>query len=220
MLSSRRRPTLLAALLLPLLTSACASLPGWFGSTEADEVALTNAPLAENPPEPPLIARLPDSLESFDYEGYRFFADADTGYTFRYVNPRKQRMADVYVYPVAEANRTLDHDQLVLGSTRATLQAIAAAASQGLYDNFQVIGAATRARGLRTVARVETTYLRENLASYSLVYQTEYQGTLLKVRVSMPDNDSNRDSDEWDRFALHMFDMIVDELDRGVPLNG
>lgn len=170
-------------------------------------------------PAPDLIEVVPTEVGSFDYEGYRYFDDAATGYTLRYSNPRKLRMADVYVYPVAEQNQDLDHEDLVMGSTRATIQAIGDAVKQGLYANFNVVGAATQARGLRTVARVEATYLRENLASYTLVYQTEYDGTLLKIRVSMPDNESNRSSLEWDEFANTMFNTIVDQLDekRGLP---
>jgi len=182
-----------------LALSACATLKGPAEQTP--------------PPTPDLIDALPTELGSFDYEGYRYFDDASMGYTVRYTNARKQRMADVYVYPVAEQNQDLDHEDLVMGSTRATIQAIGDAVQQGFYANFNVVGAATQARGLRTVARVEATYLRQNLASYTLVYQTEYDGTLLKIRVSMPDNEPNRTSLEWDEFADTMFNTIVDELD-------
>lgn len=177
--------------------------------------ATLKAPEAEKPAPaaPDLIDALPTELGSFDYEGYRYFQDESNGYTFRYTNPRKHRMADVYVYPVATENSDLGHDDLVMGSTRATIQAIGEAVKQGIYSNFNVVGAATQARGFRTVARVEATYLRENLASYTLVYQTEYDGTLLKIRVSMPDNESNRNNTEWDEFATTMFNTIVSELD-------
>lgn len=164
-------------------------------------------------PAPELIENLPDDIGSFGYEGYRYFEDSSNGYTIRYTNPQKRRLADVYVYPVATQNANLDHEDLVMGSTRATIQAIAGAVKQGIYDNFNLVGAATQARGFRTVARVEATYLSDNLASYTLVYQTEYDGTLLKIRVTMPDNESNRTSLEWDRFANTMFNKIVVELD-------
>lgn len=182
-----------------LALSACASVPG----TREEAIK----------PAPEIVDTLPNEIGSFDYEGYRYFDDESNGYTFRYTNARKHRMADVYVYPVAEQNQGLDHDELVMGSTRATIQAIGDAVQQGIYSNFNVVGAATQARGLRTVARVEATYLRQNLASYTLVYQTEYDGTLLKIRVSMPDNESNRSSAEWDEFANTMFNTLVDELD-------
>ena len=162
---------------------------------------------------PHVISQLPDEVESFTYQGYRYFEDNSNGFTFRYINEAKHRLADVYVYPVADENKALDHDQLVLGSTRATLQAIGDAVEQGIYSNFNVVGAATQPYGIRTVARVEATYLRQNLASYTLVYQTEHDGTLVKVRLSMPDNESNRSSEEWDRFAQTMFDKVVSDLD-------
>ena len=166
---------------------------------------------AESPPK--LIETLPEDIGSFEYQGYRYFKDNSDGYSIRYANLKKRRLADVYVYPVATQNANLDHEDLVMGSTRATILAIAGAVKQGIYDNFNLVGAATQARGIRTVARVEATYLNNNLASYTLVYQTEYDGTLLKIRVTMPDNESNRTSLEWDRFATTMFNKIVVELD-------
>lgn len=194
---------LLTALVLvsSLALSACATLK----QTTAEDTATADAP--------ELIEALPPELGSFDYEGYRYFEDKSNGYTFRYTNESKHRMADVYVYPVATENTDLKHDDLVMGSTRATIEAIGDAVSQGIYTNFNVVGAATQARGIRTVARVEATYLRQNLASYTLVYQTEYDGTLLKIRVSMPDNESNRSNTEWDEFANTMFNTIVEDLD-------
>jgi len=182
-----------------LAISACASLKQ------------PNEQVAE--PAPQIIETLPDDIGSFEYEGYRYFDDRSHGYTFRYSNPKKRRMADVYVYPVATQNTKLDHEALVMGSTRATIEAIAGAVKQGVYANFNIVGAATQARGFRTVARVEATYLSQNLASYTLVYQTEYDGTLLKIRVTMPDNESNRANSEWDEFANTMFNKIVNELD-------
>lgn len=194
-----RFPTVLI-LAASLTLSACATMK----QPAEDAVA---------PEAPELIDALPAEVGSFNYEGYRYFNDSANGYTFRYTNSGKHRMADVYVYPVATENADLDHDDLVMGSTRATIQAIGDAVKQGIYTNFNVVGAATQARGIRTVARVEATYLRQNLASYTLVYQTEYDGTLLKIRVSMPDNESNRSNTEWDDFANTMFNTIVEELD-------
>ncbi|MFK8081786.1 MAG: hypothetical protein AB8B97_15985 [Granulosicoccus sp.] len=192
--------TLLGAV---IISSACATT----ASTPVEEV------VAAPPPEPALYKALPDTVESFELKGFKHFEDGSTGYSVRYSNERKRRIADLYVYPVAEENSDLEHSQLVLGSTRATLMAIGEATRQGHYDNFNVINAATRAQGLRTVARVQATYLRQNLASYTLVYQTEHKGTLLKIRVTMPDNEFNRTSREWDGFADKMFKQAIQSLD-------
>ncbi len=191
------------ALSLSLL-SACASvkLPGDSASNDENQ--------AETPT---LIQALPESIETFDYENYRYFEDGTEGFQLRYSNPRKRRMASIYVYPVDKENEGLEHDQLVLGSTRATMQALGNAVKQGYYANFNVVDAATRSQGVRTIARVQATYLQQNLASYTLVYQTEYDGTFLKIRFTMPDNESNRSSREWDQFADQMFKLIIEDLD-------
>lgn len=176
----------------------------------------TSEPLASpivSKAEPSLIAELPETVDSFEYEGFKHFEDDSGGFSVRYANKRKKRMADLYVYPVAEENTNMEHAQLVLGSTRATLMAISEATRQGHYSNFNVVNAATRATGLRTTARVQATYLRQNLASYTLVYQTEHNGTLLKIRLSMPDNEYNRASAEWDTFAEQMFNTAIKHIE-------
>lgn len=189
----------LAFLLIALLfTNACAAV-----SFTPEKTVSTEAPM--------LLHKMPQTVGSFDLQGFKYFNDG-SGYSIRYSNERKQRIADLYIYDVAEENASLDHNQLVVGSTRATMDAIGAAAEQGHYANFNVLDAATHVQGLRTVARVQATYLRENLASYTLVYQTEYQGTLLKIRVTMPDNDSNRVSEEWDNFTNTVFQSVITEL--------
>lgn len=194
-------PVRLSLLLISLLfTNACA--------------ALTITPeISANTSAPALMLKLPQTVESFDMQGFKYFNDG-SGYSIRYSNERKQRLADLYIYDVADENASLDHKQLVLGSTRATMDAIGAAAEQGHYANYNVLDAATHAQGLRTVARVQATYLRQNLASYTLVYQTEHKGTLLKIRVTMPDNDSNRNSNEWDLFTNTVFQSVISELDK------
>ena len=185
--------------------SACAS------TNPAPNVS-GDASQTENKAEPSLIQALPESIESFDYVNYRYFDDAGDGYQLRYSNQRKRRIASVFVYPVDEENKTLEHNQLVLGSTRATMQALGEAVKQGHYVNFNVVDAATKSQGIRTVARVQATYLQENLASYTLVYQTEHEGTFLKIRFTMPNNESNRSSNEWDQFADQIFKLIIDDL--------
>ncbi len=186
------------------LATACATSAPIVKETEAQPIAK---------PEPTLIAELPTTINSFEYEGFKHFEDGSGGFSIRYANKRKKRMADLYVYPVAEENTNLEHNQLVLGSTRATLMAISQATQQGHYANFNVVNASTRASGLRTTARVQATYLRQNLASYTLVYQTEHEGTLLKIRISMPDNEFNRTNNEWDNFADKMFNTAIKNLE-------
>jgi len=180
-----------------LFASACAAL-----TTNAEETQSTEVPA--------MMYTLPKTVGSFDMQGFKHFNDG-SGYSIRYSNEPKQRSADLYIYEVAKENASLNHEQLVIGSSRATMDAISAAAEQGHYANYTVIDAATHVQGLRTVARVQATYLRQNL---TLVYQTEYKGTLLKVRVSMPDNDSNRNSDEWDQFTDTVFKSVISELDK------
>ena len=191
-------------------------------STEQRQSAVADSAVSKNSaeqkqldglPNAELVASLPKSVESFELQGAQAFDEAGDGVNVRYSNDRKQRRADVFVYPVAEKNRALKHSDLVMGSTQATMRAISQAVQQGIYHNLNVIDAATKANGLRTVARVQATYLRKNLASYTLVYQTEHDGTMVKIRMTMPDNEPNRESREWDRFADKVLEAVTTKLD-------
>lgn len=172
-----------------------------------NELSETDLPQAD------LVSRLPKTIESFELEGAQAFSTSGDGVNVRYANERKKRRADVFIYPVADNNLELQHDALVMGSTQATMRAIAQAVQQGIYKNLNVIDAATKANGIRTVARVQATYLRDNLASYSLVYQTEHDGIMMKIRMTMPDNEPNRTSREWDRFAEEVVSSVRERLD-------
>jgi len=195
--------------LIATMISACASTQAT--PDAADKLAKNEkkGPL----PHAELVASLPKTVETFDLAGAREFSTSGEGVTVQYVNARKHRHADVFLYPVAEENRELKHPDLVYGSTQATMRAIAQAVQQGIYKNLSVLDAATKANGLRTIARVQATYLRNNLASYTLVYQTEHDGMMVKIRVTMPDNDTNRESREWDRFADQIFRAVGKQLD-------
>jgi len=179
------KPTL-AIMFTASLLSACATI-----SSSDDQSIDDRTPLAaESDPvieedQAELVASLPASIESFELTGARAFDVEGDGVNVRYSNSRKRRRADVFVYPVAESNKSLTHPDLVLGSTQAT----------------------------GTIARVQATYLRENLASYTVVYQTEHDGTMVKIRLTMPDNKSNRESREWDRFVDEVLNSVTDYLD-------
>lgn len=210
----------LTATLIATLLSACASTNSPNAAAgdsvlNSDETAtqVASSELIIEEEQAQLVASLPNEIESFELSGARAFDVEGDGVNVRYANDRKRRRADVFVYPVAENNKKLTHPDLVLGSTQATVQAITEAVQAGVYQNLNVIDAATKANGLRTIARVQATYLRENLASYTLVYQTEHDGTMVKIRLTMPDNESNRSSREWDRFADEVFQSVTEYLD-------
>lgn len=209
----------LTILLFVSLLSACATVSPP-ESALADTVVASGSTeplqseLTQELPQAELVASLPKTVESFEMEGAQAFDTGGDGVNVRYTNARKNRRADVFVYPVAEKNQSLVHSDLVMGSTQATMQAISQAVQQGVYQNLNVIDAATRVTGLRTVARVQATYLRNNLASYTLVYQTEHDGTMLKIRMTMPDNNPNRESREWDRFANQVLEAVTTRLDQ------
>jgi len=169
--------------------SGCSTMAGANKPVDADAVDPAKKTLKEGEKRkaPAIITSLPPEVESFSYQGYRFLEEKSDSYAIRYANRRKHRMADVFVYEVSEGNRNLEHAQLVMGSTRATLRGLADAVKQGLYSNFNVLG--------------------------GVLYQTEYNGTLIKVRVSMPDNETNRANREWDRTAEVLIDNIITHIE-------
>jgi len=139
--------TSLSITLMAVLLSSCATLKA--PEQDQDVTASTQEP-AELP-QAELVASLPKEVESFELAGAQAFDTDGDGVTVRYANPRKHRRADVFVYPVAEKNKKLAHPELVFGSTQATMQAIAQAVQEGIYQNLNVIDAATKANGFKAI---------------------------------------------------------------------
>lgn len=180
------------------LLSACATTPP--AESEEDE-------------QPELIAMLPKQLEGYSYGGFHIYPEAAYGYAVRYLHSAHHH-ADIYVYPVPDSIKHLSHKDIVLGMTYHTKQEIELAQEQGLYLNYQVIQERAYDNNGTITTKIEGEYLKNNLAAYTLVYLTESSGKLVKARITMPDNEANRDNPQWDNFISQLFSFVLKHIDK------
>ncbi len=183
--------------------SACASKVG---------PSLDTSSVVEKTP-PPIVSHLPHRIQSYEYSGFTEYGSG-LGYSLRYIKKGfKGNYADVYIWPVPKDARQYSHEEIVYAVTNGSLQDIYNMQDRGVYEKVELIDRLAYGSSEQLVTMHQLVMLRENRKTLSFLYLTEYQGRLLKARVSLPDNDANRSSDEVRQFVSEIFNRIIENID-------
>ena len=83
----------------------------------------------------------------------------------------------------------------------------------GAYSNVVELSNETANVDGLIIVRCKLSMLRENLKIVSYLYVTEHKGKLLKIRITLPDNEINRSREDIENFAIEMFINIMDNID-------
>lgn len=157
---------------------------------------------------------LPAKLEGFSYENSTTYP-APWGYSLRYgKNTTHRTYSDIYIYPIPKEANGYKHEEIVYGITKEALREIEYAKEKGAYSEFKVISKGTFYLNGKLATRVEIFLVRNNLSSYSLLYVTESEGKLIKARMTMPDNESNRNNESWNKFIDKVFSIILSNIEK------
>jgi len=163
---------------------------------------------------PEILQVLPAEIDGFAYQGAKTYP-SPWGYSLRYRlvdNPLVY--ADVFVYPVPQKIENLGHTERVKAMTDEAILEIRSAAEQGAYSEARLLdGQEFRILSAYTT-RIDLFLVKENLESFSLLFMTESNDRLLKVRMTMPDGYSNRNNDNWQRFVESVFSVILENIDK------
>lgn len=161
-----------------------------------------------------IVEVLPQSIEGFHYGGSATYPDP-WGYSLRYRSEERGNIhADIYLYAVPPESRAGGREAIIDATLDGALQEITYVMEQGEYSEVKVLGRDKITVGDHPVGRVALYLVRNNLAVFSLIYVTESEGRLLKVRMSMPDNKANRGSGKWDLFVREAFTVILANMDK------
>ena len=163
---------------------------------------------------PEILQVLPAEIDGFAYQSAKTYP-TPWGYSLRYRlidNPLVY--ADVFVYPVPRKIENLDHTERVKAMTDQALVEIRSATEQGDYSEVRLLdGQEFRILSAYTT-RIDLYLVKDNLESFSLLFLTESNDKLLKVRMTMPDNYSNRNNENWQRFVESAFTVILENIDK------
>ena len=143
---------------------------------------------------------LPAQIGPFTEAGTHVYPGHAEGYSVRYVSERNHH-ADVYVFPVPEDLESESDEAILEAMVDATVAGMQMAVAGGAYRELKVSPSTDMTINNERVLKFDGSFERDDLPWYSVSYITESEGTVLKIRMSMPDSESNRNSVDWDAFA-------------------
>jgi hypothetical protein len=162
----------------------------------------------------PILDVLPKRIEGFTYEGMREYPPP-WGYSLRFRNePNNAVYADIYLYPVPQELSGHEQDDIVMIKTDEALEEIDYFYKAGSYSEFEIINRDSFQILGETASRVEIYLVKDNLALYSLLFVTEKDGKLVKVRMTMPNNQANTSNDAWGQFVNEVFTVILNNIEK------
>lgn len=162
---------------------------------------------------PEILDILPTNIDEFNYVGYQVYPEKSLGYSIRYAIVNIG-YADVYIYPVPKAALELDSKEIVIESTKAAITDIQYFVSKGIYSEFKVLSQKFSENNGVITTKIEGSFVKNNLQLYTMLYLTEHSGMLLKARISVNDNETNRSSTGWDSFVGKLFGLITANIEK------
>jgi hypothetical protein len=185
-----------------VLLTACATPSKINSATESSENTFS------------IVAVLPSNIEGFVFQSVKKYPDP-WGYSLRYeFEANNITYADVYIYPVQKGEEGRSHENIVDTMYNQSIAEIRYATQQGGYSEYSIIKNKSFRVSARKVIRADVFLVKNNLESYSLVFVTESNSKLMKVRMTMTDNESNRKNDNWQRFVESIYAIIINNIDK------
>ncbi len=164
---------------------------------------------------PEILQRLPSNIDGFLYRGARNYP-ASLGYSLRYRHGEIPDVdAEVLVSPVPQEAVAYSHIERVDLMSMRALREIQTARARGVYADYSIIRSGSFEIDGSYATRTDIALLRDEFASVALLFLTEREGRLLTLRMTMPDNYSNRHHDNWQQFAETVFGLILENIERG-----
>ena len=161
-----------------------------------------------------ILNLIPKDVEGFVYKGAKAYPDP-WGYSMRYQLKRNRLVySDVYVYPVPNTAAGIGSDAIAKRMAELALSEIDLAKEKGFYSEYEIIESREFDLKGRPVSRSDLYLVKNNLESFSLLFLTESRGMLIKARMTMPDNEANRNSETWQRFVEEVFGVIIENIDK------
>jgi len=163
---------------------------------------------------PDIVNHISHYIGDYEYIGIKHYGD-DLGYSLRYNNKfLTSTHADFYIWPVPPQATGYPHKDIVFAASDASLSDIIAVKENGGYQEMEILDQATYDSNGLIITVHKFSFLRSGLRVVSFMYVTEHKGSFLKARVSMPDNEANRDEKKVNVFVTDVLNQIIANIDR------
>lgn len=163
---------------------------------------------------PHILELIPKNVEGFRYVDYYEYPEP-YGYSLRYLYEKNNMVhSDVYLYPSGIDSKLYSHKEIVLGMTDILMNEFDITVKKGMYSEFRAIKSSSFSVLDKIVTRNDLYLVRDNLETYSLLFLTESNGRMIKIRMSMPNNTHNRKSTNWQKFANQIIRFILENIEK------
>ncbi len=198
---------LIGTLLLSTFLISCSHIQ----TEHQPQAAQTPASQEAEQIEPAVARLLPESYLGFEYAGFYVFPQPEMGYALRYYFSR-HNYADIFVYPVPRSILDNSHRDIVFTMASSTNYEIRSLQASAYQRPFETLDETLLEIDGALIAKMSGAFLQNNLQSFTLTYLSEHDKVLMKARITMPDNERNRQSKTWDNFVTHIFTLIASNL--------
>ena len=173
-------------------------------------------PIASSAPPEAQWIEFPLSIGVLHQDGTQKYEDPSLGYTVRYYDESKANLVDVYVYPVAEEVASRGHQERVATYLYASQRDIHAAVSAGYYLRNEELGIDAFLLEGKQVLRSRHQLQTASGELYSLIYVTEVDGTVVKIRASVRGTVNAVVHGAFENEAFGLLEVAVKALDSAV----
>lgn len=162
----------------------------------------------------PILDVLPKHIQGFSYVGTKTYPEP-WGYSLRYqLDGSQYTHADLYIYPVPKELAGQKHKDVIGRMKDQAIEEIGYAKEKGMYSEYRVMKNSSFNINGKFVSRTDIHLIKGNLVAYSLLFLTESDGKLIKVRMTMPDSEEVRRSDTWQKFVDKAFATVIKNIEK------
>ena len=168
--------------------------------------------------EPSIISSISKEIVDYAYEGYHVYPSG-YGYSLRYRNLYQDRhYADIYVWPVNQGDAHIAHKDLVDIYSQGGVADIFSAQDQGRYSSVKVLSKETFNVNGKIVSKHTLSYNHSGVPVFSYLFISEFDGELLKARLTFKNTPRNRKRKEYKEFVSAIFKQIMQYKQTNKPI--
>ena len=154
----------------------------------------------------------PDIVGTFIKIDTHYFENPAFGYVVTFKTLDASEVLDVYIFPVDAKFAQLENKQLVDIFLLEAQQGINDAVKLGIYTKADKHGVIAYPFDNYYILKSQYTIQTAHGELYSVIYITEYNGTVIKLRISIPNKSKNDVLDEIETTAFELIQVALDAL--------
>lgn len=161
--------------------------------------------------EPDIVKYLSKDLEGYQLVKARTHKEGRV-FSIRYNKVKESNhSADVYIWPKPK-NANANHQDFVSAATQRGIRDIFSLQKSGHYENVKILEQGQLKVDDTIITKSSLSFLKRNLSTISHLYITQVEDKILKVSISLPNNETNLSRSDIDIFSSKILLEIKSQL--------